>query len=474
MILLTSIDLSVLLPHILLIASGLLVLLTDLLLPAAHKSLNQFFAVLLLAITFLISASTCWTNPLYSEMLNGDRFSMFFFTIFVTAAVLVIMTSDQYLRRTNINFGEFYALIIFAVSGASIMAASADLITLFIGLEIMSVCLYVLAGFQRERRVSNEAALKYFLTGAFFSAFFLYGTMLLFTATGTTSILGILSAANSSSLVFVSGAAMVLMAFGFKASLFPFHFWSPDVYDGAPTPVSAFMATGAKAAAFAALLRVFVHLYPLLGEQMESVLWAVAVATMTIGNVMAISQSNIKRMLAYSSIAHAGYLFVGFIAANQATTQAIMFYLFAYTLMNVGAFTVAHILNARGEEGYKLSNLTGAGIQHPFLAIVMAIFMFSLAGIPPTAGFFGKFFLFKAALDSGFVWLVIIAVLNSALSVFYYLRVLVIMFMQKENNLPEVRWQLPVTAALILCVIGIISFGVFPNVLMDLLKYAVI
>lgn len=467
-----QIDFHILLPHILLAGSAILVLLIDLLLPASRKSLNQLFAVVFLLITFIVTVFTLWTDPRTSSMLNGDRFSVFFFIIFTTSAVLVIMTADTYLRRNNINLGEFYALIIFAVCGASIMAAAADLISLFLGLEIMSVSLYVLAGFQREKPASNEAAMKYFLIGAFFSGFFLFGTMLLYAATGTTVIYNIIYFANSSNLLFLGGSVLILIAFAFKASLFPFHFWSPDVYDGAPTPISAFMATGAKAAAFAALLRVFFYLYPLMGLSAETALWVVAALTMTIGNVLALAQSNLKRMLAFSSIAHAGYLFVGFLASNEATVQAIMFYLFAYTLMNVGAFTVAYLINVRGEGGYQLSNLAGMGMKNPFLAIVMAVFMFSLAGIPPTAGFFGKFYLFRAALDSGFVYLVIIAVLNSALSVYYYLRVLVIMFMQKETDLPSVKYNLAVSTALILCVIGILNFGVFPGSLMNLLKLA--
>lgn len=469
---LPQINLPILLPHILLAGSAVLILLIDLFLPPSKKSLNQLFAVIFLFITFVVTAFTLWSNPQTSELLNGDRFSVFFFIIFVSAAVLVIMTADPYLRRNNINLGEFYALIIFAVCGASVMAAAADLISLFLGLEIMSVSLYVLAGFQRQKPASNEAAMKYFLIGAFFSGFFLFGAMLLYAATGTTSIYDLIVYANSSSPLFIGGAVLILSAFAFKASLFPFHFWSPDVYDGAPTPIAAFMATGAKAAAFAALLRVFFYLYPKMGAPAESALWMVAALTMTVGNVLALAQSNIKRMLAFSSIAHAGYLFLGFLASNAATVQAVMFYLFVYTLMNVGAFTVAYLINVRGEGGYQLSNFAGAGMKNPFLAIVMAVFMFSLAGIPPTAGFFGKFYLFRAALDAGLVYLVIIAVLNSALSVYYYLRVLVIMFMQKEVDLPALRYNLAVSVALILCVIGILNFGIFPGSLMNMLALA--
>ncbi len=467
-----QIDYNILLPHILLAGSAIIVLLIDLFLPPKAKSFNQPVSILLLGVSLFFTLNRLWPHPAKSAMLYGDGYTAFFITIFITAGILVILTADQYLRRSGINHGEFYALIIFAICGASLMAAAADLLVLFLGLEIMSISLYVLAGFQRDRLKSNEAALKYLLLGAFFSGFLLYGIMFLYASGAGTNIDGLLQAAPEAGTTFIIGAVLVLIAFGFKASLFPFHFWSPDVYDGAPTPVSAFMSTGAKAAAFAALLRVFYHLFPALGVDLNNVVWIVAVLTMTVGNVVALSQSNIKRMLAYSSIAHAGYLLVGFIAVGDATVQAIMFYLFAYTLMNVGAFTVAYVINARGEGKYHLGDFAGAGMKNPVLAVVMAVFMFSLAGIPPTAGFFGKFYLFRAALDAGYIYLVVFAVLNSALSAFYYLRVMVIMFMQKDEELPKAQSSFPVTLALALCGIGIIVFGVFPGKLLTLLQFA--
>jgi NADH-quinone oxidoreductase subunit N len=469
----SAIEFNILLPHILLAGSAILILLIDLLLPSDMKSLNQPLSILFLGITLYFTLNFLWTNPASTTWLFGDGFAVFFIIIFILAAVLVILTSDRYLQRTKINLGEYYALVILATCGASLMASAADLLTLFLGLEIMSISLYVLAGFHRERAKSNESALKYFLLGAFFSGFFLFGIMLIYASGFSLNILYLINNLGSSlPLSFTIGAILVLIAFAFKASLFPFHFWSPDVYDGAPTPISAWMATGAKAAAFAALLRVFFYIFPQMGTNTQAVLWLIAVLTMTTGNVLALAQSNIKRMLAYSSIAHAGYLAVGFLALNETTTPAIMFYLFAYTLMNIGAFTVAHIVNTRGKGEYQLSDFTGIGTKHPFLAVVMAVFLFSLAGIPPTAGFFGKFYLFKSALESGYTYLVIIAVLNSALSVYYYLRVLVYMFMQKETDLAPVRWELPVSTALIICVIGILNFGLFPNLLLNILQYA--
>ncbi|NQS99367.1 MAG: NADH-quinone oxidoreductase subunit N [candidate division Zixibacteria bacterium] len=467
---------DILLPHILLAGSGILLLLIDLFIPADKKSFNQPLAILFLGITLLITLLKLWPHPASSDMLHGDNFAVFFHAVFIIAAILVILTADQYLRRSNTNIGEFYSLIIFATCGAGIMAAAADLLVLFLGLEVLSISLYVLAGIQRDRPKSNEAAMKYFLIGAFFSGFLLYGIMLLYASGSGTNIAALTSSGNTQSLTFIIGAVLVLMAFGFKASLFPFHFWSPDVYDGAPTPVTAFMATGAKAAAFAAILRVFTDVFPQLGLDVNAAIWLVAVLTMTVGNILAIAQRNLKRMLAYSSIAHAGYLLVGFMAvtatsaeAVDASQKAIMFYLFVYTLMNVGAFTIAYLVNTRGKGEYQLDDLSGVGMKNPFIAIVMAVFMFSLAGIPPTAGFFGKFYLFKAALDAGYIYLVVIAVLNSALSVYYYLRVLVIMFMQKEEELPAVKWTLPVSLALIICVLGIINFGLFPASLINLL-----
>jgi NADH-quinone oxidoreductase subunit N len=460
------------LPHILLAGSAILLLVIDLFLPPEKKSFNQPLAILFLGISLYVTLLKLWPQPQNSSMLFGDGFSVFFILIFIFSAVLVILTSEEYLRRSQTNIGEFYALIIFATCGASLMASASDLLVLFLGLEILSISLYVLAGIQRERPKANEAAMKYFLLGAFFSGFFLYGVMLLYATTATTNIIALTSAINNAGTIFYIGLVLVLIAFSFKASLFPFHFWSPDVYDGAPTPVAAFMATGAKAAAFAALLRVFYYIFPQLDINLHSIIWLIAVLTMTIGNVLALAQANIKRMLAYSSIAHAGYLAVGFLAANTASVHAMMFYLFVYTLMNIGAFTVAYVINARGKGEYQLSDFTGVGMKNPFLAVVMAVFMFSLAGIPPTAGFFGKFYLFKSALDAGYVYLVVIAVLNSALSVFYYLRILVIMFMQKEIELPAVRWTLPVSVTLILCVLGLLNFGIFPGALLLILQYA--
>jgi len=467
-----QIDFNILLPHIFLAGAAVVVLLVDMFLPPDKKSINQWVALLGLAAAHFFTLSKLYNIQSTSVMLHGDGFTAFFITIFIIAGALVILTADQYLRRNNINLGEFYALIIFAVCGMSLMAAAADLLVLFIGLEIMSISLYALAGIQRDRNKSNEAALKYFLLGAFFSGFLLYGIMLIYASGAGTNIIDIVDFAATGGTVFIIGTVLVMIAFSFKASLFPFHFWSPDVYDGAPTPVSGFMATAAKAAAFAALLRVFYHLFPILGINIGQVVWIVAALTMTVGNVIALSQTNIKRMLAFSSIAHAGYLLVGFVALNDSSVQAIMFYLFAYTLMNVGAFTIAYIVNTRGEGNYKLADYSGLGTKNPVIAVFMAVFMFSLAGIPPTAGFFGKFYLFKSALDAGYVYLVVIAVLNSALSVYYYLRILVIMFMGTEEELPAVKWGLPVTFAFIICVAGILFFGVFPKSLLILLQSA--
>ncbi|MBL7190242.1 NADH-quinone oxidoreductase subunit N [bacterium] len=472
MIAIPQIDYSLLLPHILLAAAAILVILFDLLLPIDKKSLNQPVSLILLVLAWFFSVRALIPNPGTSAMLHGDGFSVFFFSVFIIAAILVILTADAYLKRNNMNTGEFYALVIFAAAGASLMAAAADLIVLFLGLEVMSISLYVLAGFHRERLKSNEAALKYFLLGAFFSGFLLYGIVLLYSVAGTTNISALLDYSASPSVPMLIGAALVLIAFGFKASLVPLHFWSPDVYDGAPTPVSAFMATAAKAAAFAAMLRVFYYLLPDLGINLSSALWVIAVLSMTAGNVIALMQSNIKRMLAYSSIAHAGYLLTGFLALNEAGVAGIMFYLFAYTLMNIGAFTIASVINVRGKGDYQISDFAGAGTKNPFLAVMMAVFLFSLAGIPPTAGFFGKFYLFSAALDAGYIYLVVIAVLNSALSVFYYLRVLVIMFMQADEELPAVKWSPTISLALILCALGILNFGIFPGSLLRFIGQA--
>jgi NADH-quinone oxidoreductase subunit N len=370
-----------------------------------------------------------------------------------------------------IEFGEYYALILFATLGMMLMAAGVHLITIFLGLETMSISIYILAGMMREDKRSVEAALKYFLLGAFATGFLLYGIALIYGATGSLHLKDIAAYIASKNLLrnpmLLMSLVFLTIGFGFKIASVPFHMWTPDVYEGAPTSVTAFMATGVKAAAFSALVRVFFSALPAFRPDWTSIMWVICVATMTVGNIVAISQTNIKRMLAYSSIAHAGYILVAFVAGNDLGTSSILFYLMAYAFMNIGAFAVVILLGKKGEENTLINDYAGIGFKYPLLAASMTIFLLSMAGIPPLGGFMAKFYVFSAAVKSKFYWLAILGVLNSAVSVYYYLRVTVLMyFRESEREITGLQFSPASVVALILAMIGTLYMGIFPaNVL---------
>jgi len=351
-----------------------------------------------------------------------------------------------------------------------LMATAADLIIIFLGLELMSICFYVLAGFMRKRALSNESALKYFLLGAFATGFLLYGIALIYGASGSTKIsflvhnYGIISV----SPFFWIGIGLLFIGLAFKVGGVPFHMWIPDVYQGAPTPVSGFMSTGGKAAAFAAIILVFLTSDTSLGDGVAKMIIIVSALSMIVGNIVAISQTNLKRMLAYSSIAHAGYILVGIAANNQIGKSGVIFYLFSYTFMNLGAFGILSLME-REEKNLSYDDYSGLGFRHPVLAAFMSIFLFSLAGIPPFAGFFGKYYVFVAAIDAGLTWLAILGVLMSVVSVYYYLRLIVVMYFREGDQ------QLPVTisrasyAVIILCILAVVELGVYPSSLLSII-----
>ncbi|MGH7731037.1 MAG: NADH-quinone oxidoreductase subunit N [Candidatus Eiseniibacteriota bacterium] len=392
-------------------------------------------------------------RTLFDGMFLHDGFTVFFTLLFCAVAAVAVLQSWDYVRRTRINHGEYYALVLAATLGMILMAASNELITIFLGLELMSLALYVLVGFRRGRLDSSEAALKYFLLGAFASGFLLYGIALLYGATGTTNLGRMANFLGDSPLpdnpLLLAGGLLVLAGFGFKVAAVPFHMWTPDAYEGAPTTVTGFMSAGAKAAGFAALLRVLTIALPGLAVDWRPLLTWIAILTMTVGNVTALLQSNVKRMLAYSSIAHAGYLLVAVVAGGQEGGAAALFYLAAYSLMNLGAFGVLALLGREQEERVTVADLAGLGQRHPGLAAAMTVFMLSLGGIPPTAGFMGKVYVFGVAVDAGLVPLVIVGVLNSALSIYYYLRITVVMYMREPQGEPvEVEWTAPAVLAI--------------------------
>jgi NADH-quinone oxidoreductase subunit N len=408
-------------------------------------------------------------NPAH-PMVRMDAFAHFLNGVVLVSALLTVLASSKFLADLEINYGEYYTLLLAAVLGMLFLTAATDLMMLFLAVEMMSIPIYVLAGFRRGSLRSNESALKYFLIGSVASGVLVYGCALLYGATGTLSLEGIRERFDPENGMAIVGAGLLLVGLAFKISSVPFHQWAPDVYEGAPTTVTGFMATAVKVAAFGALLRVLVLALEPGSDLIYGALWVLAALSMTVGNVMAIVQQNTKRMLAYSSIAHAGYVLVGVVAGTRSGHAAVLFYLFAYTFMTIGAFTVVAVLARRGEERERIDDLAGLGASSPLLAAVMALCMFSLAGIPGTAGFMGKYNLFLAAIeranavgDSSLVWLAIIAVLNSAVSLAYYLRVPVVMYMRDAaaGDAPDQPGSFE-ALVLVTCVAAVLLAGIVP------------
>ena len=461
-------DIKSIAPIIIMTIAGIVVLMADVFFKRALKDKLAYLSLIGIIIAGVVTFTQIGpTVYSFSDTFVVDNYSVFFNFIFLVSTAIVILMSVSYIKQEGINYGEYYTLILFATMGMMLMAGGSDLITIFLGLEIMSISLYVLAGFRRNRLDSNEASLKYFLLGAFATGFLLYGIAMLYGATGTTNIKEIAAfLANNPALsnpMIIMGSSLLIIGFGFKIACVPFHKWTPDVYEGAPTAITAFLSAGPKAAAFAVFFRVFLVSLPALEPKWSMILWVLAVLTMTVGNVVAIAQTNIKRMLAYSSIAHAGYALIAIVAANSLGTASMLFYMLAYIFMNLGAFAVVIVLGRKGEENLMIEDYNGLGYKHPLLAITMSIFMFSLAGIPPLAGFVGKFYIFSAAIKSGYVVLAVIGVLNSVVAVYYYLRVTVAMYMK-----PPAREFAPLSlspymiVALIISIWGTIHLGIFP------------
>src|SRR5580692_4326491 len=397
------------------------------------------------------------------NMVQVDGFSVFFHVLVIAIAAVVILSSYEYMRVQRIRAGEYYALILFGVVGMALMSSAVELVLIFIALEISSISSYVLTGFRRHEAASAEASLKYFLLGSFATAFFLYGVALMFGATGSTNIDQISRTLRSGPIPLLAFVAVALMfvGLGFKVAAAPFHIWTPDVYEGAPAPIVGFMSTAPKAAAFAVLLRV---VFVINVHAIFWVIWVSAALSMTLGNVGALVQNNVKRLLAYSSIAHAGYLLVAFAAAPDMGTSAAMFYTASYAAMNLGAFAVvSHFANA-GERYVTLDDYEGLGRSSPLLAATLTIFLLSLIGIPMTGGFFAKFYVFSAALKANLVWLGLIGFMNSAIGAYYYLRIIVMMYMRESRrDVPVTRVPIPLGVALATCLAATLYLGLFPN-----------
>ena len=459
-----------LMPFLLLTATALGVMVLDLFLSAERRlSLAYLGCAGLLMTMFLLITDFGGPERAVGEMLLLDDLSRFLHLTFLLIALLTLLVSVNYLEREGISHGgEYYVLILFGTLGMMVMASAMDLIMIFLGLEALSIPLFILSGFLKSRPGSNESALKYLLLGALASAFLLYGIAFLYGATGSTRV-GRIAAhlsrgeAWENPLVFL-GVGLLLTGLAFKVAAVPFHMWVPDVYEGAPTPVTAFMITGTKGAALAALLRAFgVALAPIRLEWVAP-LWVLAVLTMGVGNVAALTQRSIKRMLAYSSIAHAGYLLVALVAGTSRGFSGILFYLVAYAFMNLGAFAVIIALAQQGEDRPDLDAYAGLGFRHPLLAFSMAVFMFSLAGLPPTGGFMGKFYIFTAAVEADFIGLAVIAVLCSLISVFFYLKVVVVMYMeQPREDSPTPILKPAIAIVLILSALATLQLGILPG-----------
>jgi NADH-quinone oxidoreductase subunit N len=455
-------DLRPVLPEILMTILALGVLLADLVLK--RKETLAFITV----VGSLAVGYACTVSPgfAFGDMFTADGYAIFFKVIFLLNLVLTVLISEKYIAVERVNFGEYYGLVIFATLGMMVMASASDLIVLYLGLELMALSTYILAGFIRHDVKSNEAAMKYFLLGAFASAFLLYGTSLIYGMTGTTNLLmigrRIAERGLSHNPALLVSMMMIAFAFCFKIAAAPFHMWAPDAYEGAPTSVTAFMSVGPKAAGFAVLGRVFIFAFGSIKVEWTPLLIGISILTMGVGNILALSQTNIKRMLAYSSIAHAGYALLGLIAGAPNGIASVMAYMLIYAFMNIGAFGVIILLRSEGFKGDQISDFEGLAKTHPFAAALMLVFMFSLTGIPPTAGFMGKFYLFMSAIDAGYTWLVIIAVIFSAISAYFYLRIVMYMYMKEPKETVKITTSHALSLALAVTSIAVLIIGVLP------------
>ncbi|MCK4623558.1 MAG: NADH-quinone oxidoreductase subunit N [Desulfuromonadales bacterium] len=475
-----NVNLQAIMPSLVLCVFGMALLLVSVFTPRGKTSHVAWLSVVALVITGFVTL-TAWNNPQagFAGSVVLDNFATFFNMICIIAAALTILMSDEYLKREGYPVGEYYPLILFTTAGAMWMASGTDLMTIFLGLEVLSVSLYVLAGFFRRQTRSNEAGLKYFFLGAFSTGFLLYGVALLYGVTGTTKVAGIAEFVKTmpdltSNVMFLAGVGLLITGFLFKVAAAPFHMWTPDVYQGAPTPITAFMSAGPKAAAFAAFMRVTIVSFDSIQTELVTVFWVLAVLTMTVGNFIALTQKDVKRMLAYSSISHAGYALIGMVAWNEVGWSGIMFYLLVYTFMNIGAFAVLVLVGKKGEDNLTLDGLAGMGYKRPLMGVALCIFLFSLMGMPPTAGFAAKFYVFAGAIKAGYIWLAIIGVLNSAVSLYYYLRVMVCMyFKDPQEDFSWVTMNAATTISIVIALAGVLLLGVLPGPFMEMAMLAV-
>jgi len=471
-----SADIIRLLPEIILTLAGTLLMVLN---PALSRRPTGAFGHLSILALLASLGATAFAyqhqGAAFGGMLLVDGFATFFRALVIVVGILTVLASYRFLERQGAETGEYHSLLLFSIAGQCLMAAASDLIVIFIGLEISSIASYILAGYLRDDKRSNEASLKYFLLGSFATAFFLYGVALMYGATGTINLGAVRAVVAGQSgpaplPIFLGvAAALMFVGLGFKVSAAPFQIWAPDVYQGAPSPVTAFLSTGPKAAAFAIFLRIFMTAFEPGGAGWEPLVWFSALASMTIGNFAALTQSNVKRMLGYSSIANAGYVLVALTARSNTGAAAAMFYLAAYALMNIGAFALVGHLSGKGERYQNIEDFAGLGQKQPVVAALFSVFLLSLIGVPLTGGFFGKFYIFKAALDSHLYWLTVLGLLNSAVAAYYYLRVLVMMYFREpaEAASGAEAPSFSLSLALALSAAGTLFLGIMPGWVLD-------
>jgi len=466
-------NLGPVMPEIVMTVLALLVLVADLVI----KRTETIGLMSIIAAAVVVYAMQGAQGVAFNGMFISDGYSMFFKLVFILNLILTVLISVKYIKIMRVNFGEYYSLILFSTLGMMIMASAGDLMVLYLGLELMALSTYILAGFIRYDMKSNEAALKYFLLGAFASAFLLYGSALVYGMTGTTDIRGIADyiarqgLANNQLLLLAM--IFIAAAFSFKIAAVPFHMWAPDTYEGAPTSITAFMSVGPKAAGFAVIGRVFLVAFAGLKVEWSAILIPIAILTMGVGNIVALSQTNIKRMLAYSSIAHAGYALLGIIAGTSDGMASVMVYMLVYAFMNIGAFAVIIMLRSTTDvRGDNISDYEGLAKTHPVAAALMLVFMFSLTGIPPTAGFMGKFYVFMSAIQAGYTWVVIIAVIFSAISAYFYLRIVMMMYFKEPKETFELSSSPAIGLAVAIAVVGVLAIGVIPSFFVNIAKIA--
>ena len=482
-------DLLAILPELLVMAGGCLVLALDPLTSKDRKDWLTYFSLAVLGAAFVVGywfmgALTGSPRPVFGGLYVLDAYGSFWKLLLILVSGLVILLAKAHLKLEEIDLPEFYAFILLSLSGMMVMVSGTDLLVIYLGLELMSLSLYVMAGFKRYALRSLEAAAKYFILGSFSSGILLYGISLLFGRTGSTTLAGIrdgIVGLPAGDPILMLAMGLLVVGFGFKVAAVPFHMWTPDVYEGSPTSVTAYMAVASKAASFAAFVRVFLEALGGIKDSWRMLLVAVCVATMLLGNVVAIAQTNIKRMLAYSSIAHAGYALIGLVVADAAGVAGVMLYLAIYAFMNLGAFAVVTMLRRGGLEGDDIDDFTGLARRNKWAAFVMLLFMFSLAGIPPTAGFIGKFYIFMAAVGANMTGLAVIAVVFAAISAYFYLRVVMVMYMREPGETAgtpgyDVRVVAsPATiAVLLVAALGVIILGVFPDPLIQAAQNAIL